>query len=214
MREYLSGERVASSIRKPGFDHRCDPQSAPETAMTGLPWALQLALGILVVVAALHDASSRRIPNWLVVSGLLAGVGLNAFLYQWAGLKSSFFGIGLALLVYLPLYALRAAGGGDVKLMAAIGALAGPADWFWIFVATAIIGGLLAIVLMVGKGRVRKTFANVATILRDAAALRAPYASNAELDIRHPAAVTLPHAVTIAFGSFVFLFVSCIQSSR
>src|SRR5262249_21483655 len=78
------------------------------------PIAIQLVLSVLVIVAAVYDARFRRIPNWLVLSGLVLGIGLNGFLFEWSGLRTSFLGLGVAFLVYFPLYLLRGMGAGDV----------------------------------------------------------------------------------------------------
>ena len=100
--------------------------------------------------AAVYDVRYRRIPNWLTVGGVLLGLALNAFLYQgWPGLRFSLPGFGLGFGVYFLLYVLRAMGAGDVKLMAAVGAVVGWQNWFGIFVITAIIGGLMAMILVV-----------------------------------------------------------------
>ena len=69
------------------------------------------------------------------------------------GSREALLGTGLALLVYIPLFALRAVGGGDVKLMAAVGSMAGPKAWIAIFLITAIAGGVIAMVLIVGEGQ-------------------------------------------------------------
>ena len=182
--------------------------------MNSLPWVLDVVLAALVMVAGVYDFRFRRIPNWLVLCGLIAGFALNAFLYEWAGLKGALLGMGLATLVYLPLYMVRGMGAGDVKLMAAVGAIVGPRDWIGIFILTAILGGLTAIVLILAKGRVGKTIANLAIIFRQAAALRVPYAATAELDVSQPQAVTLPHGVMIAFASVAFILASFVWAPR
>ena len=46
-----------------------------------------------------------------------------------------------------------AMGAGDVKLMAAVGALVGWERWFGIFFVTALIGGLMALILVLARGR-------------------------------------------------------------
>ena len=74
----------------------------------------------MVAIAAVYDIRFRRIPNWLVLTGLVLGLGLNTFLFRWPGARASLLGIGLAFLIYFPLYLLRGMGAGDVKLMAAI----------------------------------------------------------------------------------------------
>jgi prepilin peptidase CpaA len=113
--------------------------------------------------------------------------------------------MGLAFLVYFPLYLLRGMGAGDVKLMAAVGALMGPANWFVIFLLSSILGGLAAVVLLLTKGRVRRTFRNVGYMLYEMAHFRPPYLRREELDLSSPQAAKMPHGVAIAMGSICFL---------
>jgi prepilin peptidase CpaA len=125
---------------------------------------------------------------------------LNGFLYSWGGLLRAAAGFGLALLIYLPLYTLRGMGGGDVKFMAALGAIVGWRYWLAIFVLAGILGGLLAIALALARGLARKTFWNVGYILSELVHFRAPYLTRAELDVQSPKAVTLPYSAVIALG--------------
>jgi prepilin peptidase CpaA len=159
-------------------------------------------------MAAVLDLKFRRIPNWLTVTGLFAGVLLQAAWNGWAGIREAIAGATLAFVVYFALFALRAMGGGDVKLMTAVGAFAGPANWFQIFLIAAITGGILAVFLLLIRGTLLKTLARVLMVLGELLRLRAPYHSIPELDISHAQAVTLPHGVSIALGCLLFLIAS------
>src|SRR4051812_29537661 len=99
-----------------------------------MPWSYEVMLGLIVLLAAVFDIRSRRIPNWLVGFGLVWGVSMNTFLFGLPGLKSALLGIAVASLIYFPLFLVRGMGAGDVKLMMAIGSLVGPAMWFRIFI--------------------------------------------------------------------------------
>lgn len=164
-----------------------------------------MALAALAIAAAVFDLRSRRIPNWLTGSGFALAVILNAWLLRLAGLERAGLGALLAAAVYVPLYALRATGAGDVKLMVAIGAFAGARNWFVIFLMAAITGGVLAIILLLTRGGLRRVAGNVLLILGTLVRGRAPYKSDPRLDVRHPGATTLPHAVPIAAGTLIFL---------
>lgn len=166
---------------------------------------LKALLALIVVAAAMFDSRRRRVPNWLTLPGLLLGIALNTILFHREGLWSSLEGLSLAFLIYLPLYLLRGMGGGDVKLMAAVGAIAGPANWLRIFFLTLLFGAVAAIILMFVKRRVRRTFKNVWLILASLGTGQAPYAKNPELDVGTDQGVRLPHAVTIAGGALAFL---------
>lgn len=175
--------------------------------MFSVPPPGAVALLLLVVLgAAVYDVRSRRIPNWLSMSGVLLGLALNAFLYQgWPGLKLSLQGLAMGFGVYFVLYVLRAMGAGDVKLMAAVGAIVGWRDWFGTFLITAIIGGMMALILVTSKGRVKKTLWNLSFIVSELKSGRPAYMKREELDVRSPKALGLPHGAVIAVGTIFFL---------
>jgi prepilin peptidase CpaA len=164
----------------------------------------------MVLAAAVYDVRYRRIPNWLTLAGVLAGVALNGFLDQGRpGLfVSSLLGLAMAFGVYFVLYALRAMGAGDVKMMAAVGAIVGWRDWFGVFIITAIIGGIMALILVAMRGRVKKTLWNVAFILSELKGGRPAYMRREELDVKNPKALGLPHGAVIAVGTVFFLALS------
>lgn len=173
--------------------------------MNTLPMPIEGLLVLLAVAAAVFDLRRRRVPNWLTASGAALGIVLNASLFGTPGLWFSLKGLGLAFLIYLPLYVLRTMGGGDVKLMAAVGAIVGPMNWFRIFVLTVFFGAAAAIFLMLAKGRVKRTLSNIGVILKSLGRGQAPYKKSPELDVRDDRAARLPHAVAIACATLAFL---------
>src|SRR5260370_7182149 len=116
--------------------------------MTPLPPLSEIALAALVIVAAVFDIRFRRIPNWLVVAGFCSGLALNVFFFRVDGLILALLGAALAFAVYLPFFALRAMGAGDVKLMIAIGAFMGARNSLILFLITSILLGILPRSLM------------------------------------------------------------------
>lgn len=177
--------------------------------MTLPPPGVAAILVTLVLTAAVYDLRYRRIPNWLTVSGVLAGIALNTFLYPiWPGLKASLLGLAAGFGVYFVLYALHAMGAGDAKLMAAVGALVGWKDWFGIFIITAIIGGVMALIVVLFRKRLMKTMFNVGFILSEMKSGRPAYLSREELDVKNPKSMGLPHGAVIAVGTIFFLAVS------
>jgi prepilin peptidase CpaA len=173
-----------------------------------LSGAGQILLGALVAVAAVFDIRYRRIPNWLVLAGILVGLAWNISSSGWSGLARASEGLGLGFILYFPLYLLRARGAGDVKLLAAVGAVTGPWNCLWIFMLTAVLGGVIAVVLLMFRGRVRQTFFNVGWILRDILHLQAPYRSSEELDVTTTKGLRLPHGAMIAVGVLAFIFIA------
>ncbi|MFZ0933106.1 MAG: A24 family peptidase [Bryobacteraceae bacterium] len=174
-------------------------------ALTLPPRGVQIMLLALLLVAAVYDVRFRRIPNWITVTGVAAGLALNTFLFGLPGVWLSLRGLGLGFGAYFVLYVIRAMGAGDVKLMAAVGAMVGWEDWFGIFVVTAILGGVMALILALSHGRIKKTLWNVGFILSEMKGGRLAYIKKEELDVRSPKAMGLPHGAVIAVGTVFFL---------
>jgi len=167
-----------------------------------------ICVALLVLIAGATDIRSRRIPNWLTLSGVCAGLALHAATAGSTGFKFSAEGMGLGFVAYLALYLLRAMGAGDVKLMAAVGAIVGPAGWISVFVATALAGGVLALGLIIFKRRVRQTLWNSFFIVTEMAHFRAPYQRRSDLDVKDPRALNMPHGVAIAVGTAAVLLLA------
>jgi prepilin peptidase CpaA len=96
-------------------------------------------------VATFTDLRNRRIPNWLVLPFLLAGIVASTWLHGWHGLGYSFEGLGLGLVLYGVLFWMGGMGAGDVKLAAAIGAWIGPGQLFIAMIVTAMAGGIMVL---------------------------------------------------------------------
>jgi prepilin peptidase CpaA len=176
------------------------------------PQKVEMVLLVMLLTAALLDVLYRRIPNWLTVSGVVLGIAMNTVIGPTpvAGLGFSLAGLGVAFGIYVALYALRAMGAGDVKLMAAIGALVGWERWFGIFFVTALVGGVMALVLVVARGRLKKTLFNVSFILSEMKSGRPAYLAKEELDVKHKKALGLPHGAVIAVST-VFYLALCVR---
>ena len=123
-----------------------------------------LASGVLtaaLVAAAVTDLRFQRIPNWLTGSALLAGLAIHTWAAGLEGLGYSAAGglVGFALLVFF--FLAGAMGGGDVKLMAAIGTLKGA--WFVLHAAfyAGLVGGALALSVMIWHGTLWRNLKNL-----------------------------------------------------
>jgi prepilin peptidase CpaA len=163
---------------------------------------------VLVLIAGACDIRSRRIPNWLTLSGACAGLALQAATGGWNGFKFSAMGMLLGFGAYLALYCLRAMGAGDVKLMAAAGAIVGPAGWIAVFVATAIAAGLLSLGLVIVKRRFRETLWNALFIVGELANFRPPYKRRSDLDVKDERSLKMLHGAAIAAGTAAVLLLA------
>ncbi len=117
-----------------------------------------LAMAILLTLAAVCDIRTHRIPNLLVLLGLVLGL-LGHGWRGGPGLLLSLEGVAVAGLALLP-YALGGLGAGDVKLLGAVGALMGPVFLLWTLLGTVLAGGLLALAWAAWRGVLRETVDN------------------------------------------------------
>jgi len=123
---------------------------------------LALAVGF---VACVSDLRSRRIPNVLTFGAALLALVFHGAVGGWNGLLTSAAGWFAGLALFLPFFLLGGMGGGDVKLLAALGALLGPADALWLAVYTSLIGGAMAIVVALCRGYLMTALRNVAAVI-------------------------------------------------
>ena len=171
-------------------------------------------LVVLLLMVARQDLYSHRIPNKLVLIGIVLGVTLNGLLPQGWGFNSVIpggvgwlealqgFGVGLAVL--LPLYWLKAMAAGDVKLMAMVGAFVGPIDILGVLLATFLAGGVMALIVVLWSKQFYQLMQNIKLILLGG--LVKMCAGQIPLMNDLPVSVgKLPYAVAIATGTFGFL---------
>jgi prepilin peptidase CpaA len=168
-----------------------------------------IVLLTLLIGAAMYDVRYRKIPNWISMGGVLLGFLINFFIGPpEGGLLFALKGFAAGFGLYLFLYAIRAMGAGDVKLMGAVGALVGPERWFGIFLITAIVGGVMALVLVAVRGRLKKTLFNVGFILSELKHGRPAYVGKEELDVRTRKGASLPHGAVIAISAIFYIAVA------
>jgi prepilin peptidase CpaA len=127
-----------------------------------------LVLAIVAVgmgAAAVIDLRTRRVPNILTATLAAIGIGLAAAGFGRVGLGASLLGCLLGLAFMMPGHIFGATGAGDVKLLAAAGALLGPKDTIYAFLYTAIVGGALALVVAVARRRLSQTLASTSRLV-------------------------------------------------
>lgn len=112
-------------------------------------YGLLIALAIALLFAAFTDIRHRQIDNWLN-----AAIALGAPLFWWASGLSLWPGVALqlgvafgAFLILAGLFALRAMGGGDVKLLTALALWIPFSQFFELLLMMALVGGVLTIVM-------------------------------------------------------------------
>lgn len=154
---------------------------------------------VFALIGAYFDVTSTRIPNRLTYSGILAALVLRFGLLGWQGLLEGLIGLLLCGGAFFLLFVIHAMGGGDVKLMAAVGAWIGYQHALLALIVCAISGGLIALGYVVVLKRYRTTASNVASLIsfHATSGLR----QHPELNLSSAKAVRMPYGVAIAAGA-------------
>jgi Flp pilus assembly protein protease CpaA len=137
----------------------------------------------LLALATMFDVKSRRIPNRLTVTSAVGGLAVHTAFEGWTGAQWAVLGLLSGLGALMVPFLLGWVGAGDVKLLAAIGALQGPTLVLTAALYGAAAGGLFSVtVLLVSRFCQRKTEANV-----------------------NPQKLTLPYGPPLALGTLLAL---------
>lgn len=107
-----------------------------------------LILFLIMGTAIVSDLRWRTIPNWLTGSAILTGLGFHTVMNHFAGFVFSLEGAAVGLGTFVILYMCGWMGAGDVKLFAAVGSFLGPAQTISAAIVIALVGGLLALVVL------------------------------------------------------------------
>jgi prepilin peptidase CpaA len=159
-------------------------------------WGLAMIVGLS---AGLIDFRTRRIPNWLTVSGALLGIVAMTEHSGLRGMILSLQGMFLALICLLPLVLLRAMGAGDWKLMGAIGAILGPVMMLFVLAGAIFLSGIMAIVMVVRAGKVKETVINVFVLVQGFLSFGLRELPNITLD--NPDLMKLPFGVAAGLAT-------------
>ena len=169
------------------------------------PQPVPLCVIALAILAASTDIVSRRIPNLLIVLGLVAALTVQVALRGalpgcaiWLGGALT----GFALL--LPFYLVRGMAAGDVKLLMMLGAWLGAAATVDIAVNTFIIGGVWSLGVALMRGQLVRLMGNVAALLAGAGRV-ARMAGVSPGTVRESIG-SIPYGVAIAGGTIAVLF--------
>ena len=118
---------------------------------------INICLIVMILCVLIFDLKVQRIPNYITFSGIIIGLTLYTVTSGISGLFDGILGMlaGIALLL-IP-FSMRGIGGGDVKLLGAIGAFKGVQFVFNTFLASAVFGGIIAVVIIIYKGKIIET---------------------------------------------------------
>ena len=154
---------------------------------------------LVALMGAVIDVRSARIPNRLTYTALVAALMLRTAVLGLSGLKSGALGMLVAGGLFLLLFVLGAMGGGDMKLMAAVGAWVGSTQVMMLILTAALAGGVLAIGRMIFSKAVGQTLRNIMHLIYYR--LTSGLQPHPELNVQSSGAQRVPFGVAIAVGA-------------
>ncbi|HSY37242.1 MAG TPA: A24 family peptidase [Acidobacteriaceae bacterium] len=159
---------------------------------------------IVLAIATFTDLRSCRIPNWLVLPFLVAGVIASGWTNGWHGVGQSLLGICLGAVVLGFFCWMGGMGMGDMKLCAAVGAWIGPSQLLVALVVMGIAGGIMALCWAVGGGFVGELFDGTGDLI--VGVKKHGLRPHPELTLGNPITRKMPYAPAIAVGTIISFF--------
>lgn len=158
------------------------------------------SLAVLIAASGI-DLWTRRIPNWLVVPFLAAGLAAHSFTRGLPGAGQSLAGMGVAVLLFGLPCVLGGRGMGDLKLAAGVGAWVGPDQMFLAFVMAGMIGGVFAVFYALWQGRLGSSMDSTAELLAHFAKGR--LRPHDRIQLGSERSISIPYAPVIAAGALL-----------
>lgn len=164
-------------------------------------------VAVTLVVAAVIDGLKLKVPNWItypmILSGWIYSTALSPY-WGWEGLWYSLLGAVVGLALLLPAYAIGGMGAGDVKLLAGVGAWMWPTVTFYAFAISALVGGVIALGMILWKGSWEKHKSQFWLILNEIVTVKDPEKLAEIAAERKPQMFLLPYGIPIAIGSIAY----------
>jgi prepilin peptidase CpaA len=114
-----------------------------------LKMIIDVFLGLLLGISAFTDLKYHKVYNWITFPGMILGIGFNTIFYGLPGLRDSLIGLLTGGLFLLLGFLWGGIGGGDIKLLAAVGSLKGYSFVLWGGAYGIILCGIMAVITMV-----------------------------------------------------------------
>lgn len=163
-------------------------------------WPIKF-VSLVLILAYVIDAKILKVPNWITFPLAFSGLIYHGCVDGWTGLGFAFVGLCFGLLTLLPLHMVGGMGEGDVKLMAGMGAWVGAILVIDAFIAIALVGGLMAVVMIAVSGRWRHHLKMAGVILNDIWTLKDPYKIYDRARERKPSMTLLPYGIPVCIGA-------------
>ncbi len=169
-------------------------------------WATTCAILVPgVLLASWIDYAQRRVPNWLNASLIVIGFIVQGYFFGTAGVWAGSMGLLVGFGVLIIPWMMHGMGAGDVKLMAAIGVWFGPWMTLVSFAAGAIIGGIIATIMIVTGGKTYHAMANMGVIVSKCSSRENWFTEYGSAKSFGKTSSLLPYGVPLTIGSLIVL---------
>ena len=158
-----------------------------------------------ILLASWIDYAKRKVPNWLNASLIVLGFAAQAYFYGSRGVANGALGLLVGLGVLMVPWLMHGMGAGDVKLMAAIGVWFGPWMTLLAFALGAIIGGGVAVIMIVSTGRLRHALGNLNVIWVKVQSRDTLFSEFGSAKSFGDTSQLLPYGVPLTAGSLIIL---------
>ncbi|OYP37515.1 prepilin peptidase [Rhodopirellula sp. MGV] len=159
---------------------------------------------VVLIVAAVIDGKILKVPNWLTFPFIICGWINCTIEGGMPGLGYSLLGTFVGMMLLLVLRNVGGMGGGDVKLLMGVGAWLGTVVTLYAFAATAIVGGIMAVIMVWRSGEWTKHYAQGMQILEEWKTIRKPSELSKIARERKPTMYLLPYGIPMAIGSILY----------
>ncbi|MDZ4821515.1 MAG: A24 family peptidase [Planctomycetota bacterium] len=159
---------------------------------------------VTLIVAAIIDGKQLKVPNWITFPMIVSGWIFNVYMLGWEGLGFTLLGTVVGLALLLPLYAIGGMGAGDVKLLAGVGAWVGSSVTFYAFCLSAVIGGVIAIGMVLFQRSWLKHKHQFFAILGEISTIGSPTELATIAAERKSRMLLLPYGIPIAIGTIAY----------
>lgn len=164
-----------------------------------IDFVLLMVLGICMCT----DLRSQKIYNAVLLPAFIFALGYYLLTAGVSGVLFSLKGGLVGLMLFLLPYLLGGIGAGDVKLLAIVGALKGTEFVFYSFILTSIVGGIIALLVLVAGGRLVKALRGLGMAVKLALLTHLTVWRLPSLNDGNNQSQSFPYGVAIAVGSVI-----------
>lgn len=159
-----------------------------------------------IIWASWIDYAERRVPNWLNAALAVLGFMAQAWFFGWSGVAAGLLGLAVGFATLIVPWLMHGMGAGDVKLMMAVGVWLGPWLTFLSFCVGAVVGGVIAVAMILSTGRLWNAYGNLCTIMTKVSSRSTIFTEFGSAKSFGTTSQLLPYGVPLTIGTLIVFF--------